>query len=113
MNKEKLLANFSDNFQWATMSKTEKQSTVVDLAISILSECAAHGKVLDSWEAQHLRGALGAIYTDFFSLSMHDLILAMAPPNERAHGWEGRFPKDIPTVNQFRRAFDQARYRPT
>jgi hypothetical protein len=55
---------------------------------------------------------LGAIYTDFFSLSMNDVVLAMAPPEERATGWKDRFPQDIPTVHQFQRAFNQAQYRP-
>lgn len=52
------------------------------------------------------------IYTDFFSLSMNDVVLAMASTEERAPGWKERFPQDIPTVHQFQRAFDQARYRP-
>ncbi len=112
MNREALLANAPDDAQWATISKADKQSAVVDLAIAALSECAAKGQELDSWEAQHLRSALGAIYTDFFSLSMNDLVLALAPPEERAPGWAQRFPKEIPTVHQFHRAFDQIRYRP-
>ena len=82
------------------------------LAIAALAECAANGRELDSWEAQHLRSALGAVYTDFFSLSMNDVVMAMAPPEERAPGWTDRFPKDIPTVHQFHRAFNQAPYRP-
>lgn len=112
MNRQALLANAPNDAQWAAMSKSEKQSAVVNLAIAALSECAANGRELDSWEAQHLRSALGAIYTDFFSLSMNDVVLAMAPPEERATGWKDRFPQDIPTVHQFHRAFDQARYRP-
>lgn len=43
---------------------------------------------------------------------MNDVVLAMAPADERAPGWEDRFTKDIPTVHQFHRAFNQARYRP-
>ena len=111
MNREALLANAPDDAQWAAMSKADKQSAVVDLAIAALSEYAANGQELDSWEAQHLSSALGAIYTDFFSLSMNDVVLAMAPTEERAPGWKDRFPKDIPTVHQFHRAFNQARYR--
>ena len=112
MNREALLANAPDDAQWAAMSKADKQSAVVDLAIAALSEYAANGQELDAWEAQHLRSAIDAINTDFFSLGMSDLMLAMTPPEERAPGWKDRFPKDIPTVHQFHRAFDQARYRP-
>lgn len=101
MNRQSLLAHAPNDIQWAAMSKSEKQSTVVNLAMAALSECAANGRELDSWEAQHLRSALGAIYTDFFSLSMNDVVLAMAPPEERATGWKDRFPKDIPTVSLF------------
>lgn len=112
MNREALLANAPGDAQWAAMSKADRQSAVIDLAIAALSEYAANGQELDSWEAQHLRSALGAIYTDYFSLSMNEVMLAMAPADERAPGWKDRFPKDIPTVHQFHRAFDQARYRP-
>lgn len=112
MNREALPANAPNDAQWTAMSKADKQAAVVDLAIATLSEYAANGRELDSWEALHLRSALGAVYTDFFSLSMNDLVLAMTPPEERALGWKDRFPKDIPTVHQFHRAFDQARYRP-
>ena len=112
MDRKILLASAPTDAQWIAMTKAEKQSAVVDLAIAALSECEASGRELDSWEAQHLRSALGAIYTDFFNLSMHDVVLAMAPPEERAPGWKERFPKEIPTVHQFHRAFDQARYRP-
>lgn len=56
------------------------------LAMAALSEYAANGQELDSWKAQHLRSALGTIYTDYFSLSMNEVVLAIAPADERALG---------------------------
>ena len=111
MNRELIPTNAPNDAHWATMSKGGKPSAVVDLAIAALTECATNGQEL-AWEAQHLRSALGAIYTDFFSLSLKEIELALAPPEERAPGWAQRFPKEIPTVHQFHRAFDQIRYRP-
>jgi hypothetical protein len=112
MNRESMLTNATDDVHWTTMSKSDKQSAVAELAIAALTEYAANAQELDAWEAQHLRSALGAIYTDFFSLSLQEIALALAPPEERAPGWAQRFPKEIPTVHQFHRAFDQIRYRP-
>jgi hypothetical protein len=112
MNRVLILTNAPDDAHWATMSQGDKQSAVVDLAIAALTEDAANDQELDVWEAQHLRSALSAIYTDFFSLSLQGIALALAPPEERAPGWAQRFPKEIPTVHQFHRAFDQIRYRP-
>jgi hypothetical protein len=37
---------------------------------------------------------------------LQEIALALAPPEERAPGWAQRFPKEIPTVHQFHRAFD-------
>lgn len=112
MNRELILTNAPDDAHWATMSKGDKQSAVADMAIAALTDYAANAQELDAWEAQHLRSALGAIYTDFFSLSLQEIALALAPPEERAPGWAQRFPKEIPTVHQFQTAFDQVRYRP-
>jgi len=112
MNRELILTNAPDDAHWATMSKRDKQSAVADLAIVALSEYAANDQDLDAWEAQHLRSAIGAIYTDFFSLSLQKIAFALAPPEERAPGWAQRFLKEIPTVHQFHRAFGQIRYRP-
>lgn len=112
MNRDLILTNAPDEAQWATMSKSDKQSAVADLAIAALTEYAANAQELDAWEAQHLRSALDAINADFFSLSLQEIALALVPPDERAPGWAQRFPKEIPTVHQFHRAFDQIRYRP-
>lgn len=118
MNRELIFTNAPDDAHGATMSKGDKQSAVADLAIAALTEYAANDQELDAWEAQHLRSALGAIYTDFFSLSLlfslslQKIALALAPSEERAPGWAQRFPKEIPTVHQFHRAIDQIRYRP-
>jgi len=65
MNRELILTKAPDDAHWATMSKGNKQSAVADLAIAALTEYAANAQELDAWEAQHLRSALGAIYTDF------------------------------------------------
>ena len=70
MNRELILTNAPDDAHWATMSKGDKQSAVADLAIAALAEDAANAQELDVWKAQHLRSALSAIYTDFFSLSL-------------------------------------------
>jgi len=51
MNRQALLANASDDAQWVAISKSKKQSAVVNLAIAAMSECAANGRELDSWEA--------------------------------------------------------------
>ena len=112
MNRELILTNAPDDAHWATMSKPDKQSAVADLAVAALSEYAANDQELDGWEAQHLRSVIVAIYTDFFSLSLQEIAFALTPPEERAPGWAQRFPKEIPTVHQFHRAFDQIRYRP-
>jgi len=62
MNRQALLTNAPNDAQWAAKSKAEKQFALVDLAIAALSECAANGQELDSWEAQQLRNALGAVH---------------------------------------------------
>jgi hypothetical protein len=101
MNRESILTNAPDDAHWATMSKSDKQSAVADLAIAALTEYAANAQELDAWEAQHLRSALGALYTDLLSLSLQEIALALAPPEERAPGWAKRFPEEISTVHQF------------
>jgi hypothetical protein len=69
MKRELIFTSAPDDEHWATVSKGDKQSAVADLAIAALTEYAANDQELDAWEAQHLRSALGAIDTDFFSLS--------------------------------------------
>jgi hypothetical protein len=113
MNNKALPTNLTHDVQWETMSAIDKQDAAVNLAIAALSNIGAAGRELDAWEALNFRSALGAIYTDFFSLSLNDIQLALTPSQERAPGWEKRFPEEIPTVDQFLRAFEQARYRPT
>jgi hypothetical protein len=93
------------------MTPAAKQEAVVDLAVAALDACIAQGQVLDAWEALNLRSALGAIYMDFFSAAWNEVVLAMAPPEERAPGWEQRLGAEIPTAHRLRTAFEEARHR--
>jgi len=111
MNREQLLRQAPTNRQFTALHAVHKQLAVADLAIAALDSCAA-GENLDAWESHCLRGALGALYTNFFDLAWTEVLLAMTPAVERSPGWDQRLAHDIPSIDAFRTAFDQARHRP-
>jgi hypothetical protein len=110
MNKVVLLAGAPDDTQWAAMSPADKQTVVVNLAVAALNECAAHGQQLDAWESYYLRSALGSVYTNYLSLAWSEVVKALAGRDERAPGWEGLLASEIPTVDEYRAAFEQVRH---
>lgn len=107
-----MLAGAPNEAQWFGMSAAAKKEAVVDLAVAALDECVAAGQALDVWEAHCLRAALGALYINFFAAAWTDVIMAMAPPGERAPGWEQRLAGELPTAQQLRHAFEVVRHKP-
>jgi hypothetical protein len=112
MNRDALLAGAPKDAQWRAMPPVDQLKAVVNLAIATLDACHAAGRDLDAWEAYKLRSALGAIYTNFLALAFNEVVLALAPPEERSPEWVARLPTDIPKINQWRDAFERARHCP-
>ena len=111
MDRDAIRGAAVSNQTFAGRHQHHKQSAVVNFALAMLDGVAADGRELDMWESSCLLQALGAIYTNWFTLAMGAVQKALADPESRARGWEATLAHEAPSVHAMRDAFDLARHR--
>jgi hypothetical protein len=112
MDRDALRDQAPTDDAFAPMNSVRKQEVTVDLALAFLDACETDGRQPDVWESYYLRGALGALYTNWFALAETEVLKAIAAPEDRAPGWEAQLAHEVPPIEAFRTAFQDTRYRP-